>query len=67
MHVRLMNFMKRPLALAAVLLVAGASLSGCVVYPSGYGYGYGPSYYAAPVYGGVFVGGGYRGGYGRRW
>ncbi len=48
----------------ALLLVAGASLAGCVYYPSGYGYGYGygtgyyaPAYVApAPV---VVVGGGW--------
>ncbi len=37
----------------ALLLVAGASLAGCVYYPSGYGYGYGYGYgtgYYAPAY-----------------
>jgi hypothetical protein len=42
---------------AAALLAAGFALSGCVVYPSSYGYGGGyaaPAYYAPPV----VVGGG---------
>jgi hypothetical protein len=36
---------------AAALLAAGFALSGCVVYPSSYGYGGGyaaPAYYAPP-------------------
>lgn len=60
---------------ALTLVVAGASLAGCVAYPvapygRGYGYG-GPSYraysYAAPAYGRGYGYGGYgygHGGYG---
>ncbi len=60
MPVQMMNFRRRalPIAMAAGLLL---SLGGCVVYPSGYGYGYGgyaPAYYAPPVYGSVIIGGG---------
>jgi hypothetical protein len=56
----------------AVLVAAGASLAGCVYYPSGYGYGYAPSYgYAAPVAVAptVVVGGGWwgGGGWGHHW
>jgi len=64
MNIRAMKISPRALGAAAALLLAGASLSGCVVYPSGYGYGYAPGYYApAPV--GVVVGGGW--GWGHRW
>lgn len=35
---------------ALALALAGASLAGCVYYPSGYGYGYAPGYYAQPAY-----------------
>ncbi|MFC0387354.1 hypothetical protein [Muricoccus vinaceus] len=56
----------RPLRVLAVL-VAGASLAGCVAYPAGpYGYGHGGGYrsyaYSAPAHGGRGYGGGYGGG-----
>lgn len=56
---------KRALGLIAVLGLAGLSLAGCVYYPSGYGYGYAPGYYApayvapVPVYGSIWIGGGH--------
>lgn len=56
---------KRTLSLIAALGLAGLSLAGCVYYPSGYGYGYSPGYYApayvapAPVYGSIWIGGGH--------
>ena len=64
MTVRDVKRSKRALGLAAVLGLAGLSLTGCVYYPSGY-YGYAPGYYApayvapVPVYGGVWFGGGH--------
>lgn len=71
MSVSAVKFRKTSLGLMAALALAGMSLSGCVVYPSGYGYGYGyaPAYYAPPVYGSVVVGGGWGGwgGGGGRW
>ncbi len=53
MRVSAMKFRKSFTA-AAVLILMGASLAGCVAYPAGYGYGYGyggygGGYYAAPV------------------
>ena len=54
----------------ALLAAAGLALSGCVVYPSSYGYGYGNGgYYAAPavVAAPVIIGGGWGWGGGRRW
>jgi hypothetical protein len=71
-----MGEMRKPLrilATAAVLGIAAIALSGCVTYPSSYGYGY-PSYgyndyYAPPVYvappvvsGSIMLGGGWWGG-----
>ena len=55
---------RRTLGLIAALGLAGLSLAGCVYYPSGYGYGYAPGYYApavapVPVYGSVWIGGGH--------
>ena len=57
---------------ALTLLVAGASLAGCVAYPVGYGYGGGyggPAYrsyaYSAPAYGYRGHGYGHGGYYGR--
>jgi hypothetical protein len=50
------------------LLVAAVALglSGCVYDPYyGYGYGY-PGYYAPPVAGSVFIGGGWHDGWGHR-
>ncbi|HUM09147.1 MAG TPA: hypothetical protein VLT37_09790 [Acidocella sp.] len=38
----------RALARIAAVALAGASLAGCVYYPSGYGYA--PGYYAEPAY-----------------
>jgi hypothetical protein len=61
-----MKLSSRALGRIAALTIAGVSLTGCVVYPSGYGYGYAPGYYspgyayAPPV--GVVVGGGWWGG-----
>ncbi|MDR3505619.1 MAG: hypothetical protein P4L52_05205 [Acidocella sp.] len=40
----------RTLARIAAVALAGAALTGCVYYPSGYGYGYGPGYYGEPAY-----------------
>jgi hypothetical protein len=62
MRVTAMKFPKR-LGAAAVLVLAGLSLAGCVVYPSSYGYGggyYAPAVVAPPVYGSIFIGGGWR-------
>jgi hypothetical protein len=68
----------KPILRKTLLLVlvsaAAIGLSGCVYYPSTYGYGYGGGY-TAPVYvapapvvtGGIFLGGGYGGGYDRGW
>jgi len=67
MSVSGVNFRKR---VAAVALIGAAllSLGGCVVYPGGYGYGgYAPAYYAPPVYGSIFIGGGGWYGGGGRW
>ncbi len=68
-----LKFRKRFWSVLSGLLLATA-LGGCVVYPSGYaynGYGYAPVYapvyVAPPVFGGVFIGGGYGYGGGRRW
>lgn len=75
--------MKPILRKGLVLVAVGAAaigLSGCVYYPSTYGYGYGGGYpaYSAPAYvappvvtgslffGGGWGGGGYRGGWGDR-
>lgn len=48
-----MKVSPRALARIAAVALVGASLAGCVYYPSGYGYapGYygGPGYYAPPV------------------
>jgi peptidoglycan/LPS O-acetylase OafA/YrhL len=60
----------RRIKLAAALCAIGLGLSGCVVYPSSYGYGYGgyyggPAYYAPPVV--VGVGGGWGWGGRRGW
>ena len=67
MRIHAMKRSPRMLGAAAALLLTGASLAGCVYYPSGYGYG--PGYYAPGyVYGppvGVVVGGGW--GWGHRW
>jgi hypothetical protein len=66
-HIKLPS---RALVRIATLGLAGASLAGCVYYPSGYAYGggYAPGYYAAqPVYvAPVVVGGwwGWGGGWG---
>ncbi len=73
MRVPLMNFRKRSIGAVAALALAGLSLSGCVVYPAGYGGGYGGGYYAAPAYyapppvsfGFGYYGGGWGGGH--RW
>jgi hypothetical protein len=60
-----MKLSSRALGRIAALAIAGVSLTGCVVYPSG-GYAYSPGYYAPgyayapPV--GVVVGGGWWGG-----
>jgi hypothetical protein len=63
------TMMPRRLKVAALLAVIGIALSGCVVYPSSYGYGYGgyaaPAYYAPPVVVGVGGGWGWGGGWGR--
>jgi hypothetical protein len=60
MTVRAMKLSTRTIGMIAALGLAGLSLAGCVYYPSGYGYGYAPGYYApAPVYGAVVVGGGW--------
>lgn len=53
----------RRIRAAMMFGVLGLALSGCVVYPSGYGAGYGGGYYAPPVV--VGVGGGW--GWGRGW
>ena len=57
----------------ALVAAVALGLSGCVAYPDPYyGYGY-PAYYAPPVAGSVYIGGGggwYRGGGGwgyNRW
>ncbi len=74
----MMNFGKgelsafpRRIKLAAALCALGLGLSGCVVYPSSYGAGYGgyyaaPAYYAPPVVVGVGGGWGWGGGWGGR-
>ncbi len=57
-----MKLSPRAIGAVAALLVAGASLAGCVYYPSGYAPGYyAPAYYGPPV--GVVIGGGW----GHRW
>ncbi len=72
----MVNFMKiladgpaHRLRAAVVFGALGLALSGCVVYPSSYGYGYGGGYYSAPAYYAppvvVGVGGGW--GWGRGW
>jgi len=76
MHVCVVKTEKRAVArsvsMIAALALAGFALSGCVVYPAGYG-GYGGGYggYYAPVYVApppVVVGGWWGGGWGRgRW
>jgi len=72
MRVPAMKFRKHSLAAIVALALAGMSLSGCVVYPNSYGYGYGGGYYAPvyvappPVYGGVVIGGGWGWGHGWR-
>jgi hypothetical protein len=59
-----------PIRIRPLLAIAALAtlLAGCVVYdpaPPAY---YGPGYaYAPPVYGGVVIGGGYYGGYHRRY
>ena len=70
MSIRAMKFSPQMLGRFAALALAGASLAGCVYYPSGYGYGYAPGYYAAPAYAyappvDVVVGGGW--GWGGGW
>jgi hypothetical protein len=60
----------RKLKAAVVLGALGVALSGCLVYPAGYGYrggGYyaAPAYYAPPVVVGVGGGWGWHGGWGR--
>jgi hypothetical protein len=60
--IRAMKLSPRAIGAVAALLVAGASLAGCVYYPSGYAPGYyAPAYYGPPV--GVVIGGGW----GHRW
>ncbi len=78
MSIRTMKLSPRALGAVAAVVLAGVSLAGCVYYPNGYGYSYGPGYYspayvaAPPV--GVVVGGGWgwgggwdHDGGGRRW
>ncbi len=48
MSIKSLKISPRILARAAAVALAGASLAGCVYYPSGYGYSSG--YYASPVY-----------------
>lgn len=73
--------MKPILRKTMVMIALGSAaigLSGCVYYPSTYGYGYGGGYgggYAAPAYvapapvvtGGLFLGGDWGGGWGGGW
>jgi hypothetical protein len=55
-------YITRRLRAAAALGILAVTLAGCVVYPDqGYGYGYGPAYYAGPVVAPTVV---FRGGYG---
>ncbi len=59
-----MKLSPRAMGAVAALVLAAASLAGCVYYPSGYGYApgyYAPAYYGPPV--GVVIGGGW----GHRW
>ncbi len=58
---------RKALAITTALILTGASLAGCVYYPSSYAYGqpgyYAPGYYAPTV----VVGGGWGWWGGRRW
>ncbi|MBB5372033.1 hypothetical protein [Acidocella aromatica] len=44
-----MKISSRAMARIAAIALAGASLAGCVYYPSGYGYYAQPAYVAPPV------------------
>ena len=50
MAIKSMKISARAMARIAAVALAGVSLAGCVYYPSGYGYGYAPGYYAEPAY-----------------
>jgi len=66
MAIKSMKVPPRVLVRIAAVALAGASLAGCVYYPSSYGYA--PGYYAAPAYvAPTVVVGGWWGGGGGHW
>jgi hypothetical protein len=61
-----MRFGSRGWIKLALIGAVTLGLSGCVAYPADpyYGWGYGPAYYAPPVTGSIFIGGGWGRGWG---